>query len=134
LGTDIPPQQKKGMMLVGTVPHFIGEYPLHNVYLSVHGPLGLYNRIDYGTMFPNELGRPRESPTLPFWPDKPKQLFFLFISTSNGSYGQVVLVQKFGDQWLWATRFSKEGRKRPIRMWAQPGFPKKELKADWDKN
>jgi hypothetical protein len=124
---------KKGMMIGGTFPKFVGEYPLHNVYLSEYGPLGHGNEIDYGTIFPNEIGRPRAYPEIYFYPDKPKQMFFFFISTSNGSYSEVMLVKKIGDKWLWACRFSKYGRKKPIRQWAVPGFPKDQLNADWDK-
>lgn len=132
LGIDIE-GLKKGMMVGGTIPKFVGKYPLHNVFLSEFGPLGHGNEIDYGTIFPNEIGRPRAYPQIYFYPDKPKQLFFFFISTSNGSYGEVVLVKKFGDKWLWACRFSKSGHKKPIRTWSAPGFPKDQLNADWDK-
>ena len=124
---------KKGMIVGNTFPQFVGKFPLHNVYLSEFGPLGHGSEIDYGTIFPKELGRPRASPYIYFYPDKPKQIFFFFISASNGSYTQVVLVRKVGDKWLWASRFSKYGLKRPIRLWSAPGFPKEELNADWDK-
>ncbi len=124
---------KKGMMVGGTIPKFVGKYPLHNVFLSEFGPLGYGSQIDYGTIFPNEIGRPRSYPQIYFYPDKPKQLFFFFITTSNGSYGEVVLVKKFGDKWLWACRFSKSGHKKPIRTWSAPEFPKDQLNADWDK-
>ena len=129
LGIDVPgePSQKKGMMIVGTIPVFVGQYPLHNVYLFTVGP-GSRSTIDYGTVFPRELGRPRPSPELSFWPDKNEQNFFFFINTSNGSYEEMILIKKFGPKWLWAYRFYKYGVTKPLRLWAAPGFPKNELR------
>lgn len=124
---------KKGMMVANTSYKFVGIYPLHNVYLSEFGPLGWGSQIDYGTVFPNEIGRPRPLPYIYFYPNRPNQIFHFSISASNGSYHQVVLVKQFGDKWLWAARFLKYGQKQPIRTWAAPGFPEADLNADWDK-
>lgn len=134
LGVDATATLKKGMMVGNTFYKFVGTYPLHNVYLSELGPLGWSSQIDYGTIFPKEVGRPRANPYVYFYPTgNSKQIFTFFISTSNGSYNQVVLVKKYGDNWLWASRFYRYGRKKAIRVWAAPGFPKHDLNADWDK-
>lgn len=123
---------KKGMMVANTFVKFVGTFPLHHVFVNEIGPQS-QNYIDYGDLFPIEMGRPRVAPYISFYPDKPTQFFQFIISTSNGNYSQTVLVKKFGNKWLWASRFSKYGRKKPIRVWAAPGFPKDVVNADWDK-
>jgi len=124
---------KKGMMVGNTFPKFVGTFPLHHVFVSEFGPRGQQASIDYGDMFPVELGRPREAPYISFYPDKPVQYFNFMISTSNGNYSQTILVKKIGDKWLWASKFSKYGSKTPSRTWAATGFPSDLLHADWSK-
>jgi len=128
------PGVHKGEMVSNGFPKFVGTYPLHNVFVAVLGPRGWLPSIDYGTIFPNELGRPRQGLTLTFLPDRPKQRFNLFINTSNGSYSQDILFLKVAGKWLWASHFYKYGMKKPIRVWAVPGFPKEQLNADWYKD
>lgn len=125
------PGVQKGMMVAGTYKQFVGKYPLHNVYLHVFGPLGHTHDIDYGTIFPKEMGRPRQSPELTFWPDKPNQVFYFSINTSNGSYERTIRILKVGDKWLWANRLYKYGRKKPLRIWAVNGFPKDKIEGPW---
>jgi hypothetical protein len=122
------PGLMKGAMIANAIPHFVGTYPLHNVYVSTFGPLKWLPGIDYGTVFPGEIGRPRQTITLQFLPDKPRQRFNLWINTSNGSYSQDIL-------WLWASHLYKGRTKKQklLRVWATPGFPEKDLQADWYK-
>jgi hypothetical protein len=121
-----------GTMIMNTLPHFVGKFPLRNVYVSVDGPRGMLPDIDYGTYFPAEIGRPRQILVLPFMPDKAHQYFNIFINTSNGTYEQTVLVHKFGDKWLWASRFFKD--RKLVRVWSAKGFPKGRLNGNWDKD
>jgi hypothetical protein len=118
------PGANKGEMLFNGIPHFVGTHPLHNVYVATAGPNGWSPDIDYGTVLPKEIGRPRPSVPLNFLPDKDRQVFNLFINTSNGSYSQNILFLKVGDKWLWKSYFAKEGKKKPSRVWSAPGFPK----------
>jgi hypothetical protein len=133
------PGARKGSMILNAYPRLVGHYALHNLHVEVVGPTGWLiggpkPGLDYGTFGPAELGRSREGLTLSFTPDKPKQFFNVFINASNGSFGQVILVQKIGDHWLWASRLYKGSRKTPVRIWAAKGFPPEELKANakWD--
>lgn len=128
------PGVHKGEMVSNCFPKFVGSYPLHNVFVAVFGPGGWRPSIDYGNIFPKEIGRPRQGIELTFLPDKPKRRFNLWINTSNGSYSQDILFLKVGDKWLWASHFYKYGLKKPIRVWAVPGFPKEQLNADWYKD
>lgn len=109
----------------------MGHYPLNHVFVSTDGPLGRLPQIDYGTIFPDEIGKSRPILQLKLSPDKPKQFFNVFISASNGSYVQTIYFKKTGDKWLWASRLFKHGKKRPIREWATPGFPT-ELNTEWE--
>jgi hypothetical protein len=133
------PGAKKGSMILNGVPRLVGRYPLHNVHIEVAGPTGWViggpaPALEYGTFGPEELGRSRAGLQLAFMPDNPKQFFAVFINTSNGSYDQIILVRKFGDRWLWASRLYKMPSRLPIHTWAADGFPKSELKPDasWD--
>jgi hypothetical protein len=100
------------------------------VYLSEVGTAGSGDEIDYGTILPNEIGHPRESPRLFFYPYDPNPGIIFLINTPNGTYTQTVLAEKFGDKWLWACRLYKYPIKEPIRVWAAPGFPKEVLNGD----
>lgn len=127
------PGAHKGEMVSSAFPKFVGTYPLHNVFVAAVGPRGWLPSIDYGTIFPNEMGRPREGLALAFLPDRPKQRFNLFINTSNGSYSQDILFLKVRDKWLWASHFFKYGIKKTLRVWAAPGFPKEQLNTESDR-
>jgi hypothetical protein len=128
------PGAKKGSMLLNAYPRLTGSYSLHNLHVEAIGPTGRLPSIDYGTFAPGELGRSRYGLSLPFLPDKPKQFFSIFINSSNGSYGQVILVEKIDDKWLWASRLYKGASHKPFRTWAAKGFPKEQLQpsAKWD--
>jgi hypothetical protein len=126
-------QLPNGLMVSNINLRVFGTYPLHNVYVATFGPLGWLPGIDYGTVFPGEIGRPRQGLELRFRPDKPKQRFNLLINTSNGSYSQDILFLRIGDKWLWASHLYKGRTKKPLRVWAVPGFPEKDLQADWYK-
>jgi hypothetical protein len=131
---DVPgaPFERKGSMIVSIFPRCVGKFPLHNVFVSAMGPPGRLGDVDYGTFFCGEIGRPRQSLTLVFNPDVPKQHFNIFINASNGSYQQVIVIKQQGEQWLWACRFWKVGIKKPLRMWSISQFPKEELEGIWD--
>jgi hypothetical protein len=124
---------KKGMMMANTSRHFVGKYPLHDVHLSEFGPFGLSSDINYGTVYSGEIGKPFESPYIYFYPNGSKFVFHFFITTSNGSYNQNVLVKQYGGKWLWGSRLFKYGSDRSLRSWSSKGFPNKDLYADWDK-
>jgi hypothetical protein len=132
LGTDVG-VMKKGMMTANTFLHFVGKYPLHDVHLTEFGPFGMSFDDDYGTVYSDEIGKPRRSPSIYFYPNEPKAIFHFFITASNGSYNQTVLVKQYGGKWMWGSRLFKYGTKQVIRSWGAKGFPKNDLYADWDK-
>ena len=121
----------KGSMIANGYMKCVGKFPLHNVYVLTFGPLGKLPDIDYETVFCKELGRPRQGLTLVFQPDKPQQRWNVFINTSNGSYSQIIVIERFGEHWAWASRLTKYGDKKPLRDWNAPEFPKDELKTIW---
>ena len=128
------PGAKKGAMLLNAYPRLAGSYPMHNLHVETIGPAGRLPSIDYGTFSPGELGRSRYGLSLSFMPDKAKQFFSIFINSSNGSYAQIILVEKIDDKWLWASRLYKGASRKPFRTWAAKGFPGEQLKpnAKWD--
>ena len=119
------PGVRKGYVEADATPHFVGTFPLHNVFVWPTC-LSELPSVDYGTVFPGELGRPHEGIRLQFDPKFPeKDLFCIFhINTSNGSYSQVVKFVKRGNKWTWASRFEKYGHKGVKREFFGPGFPK----------
>lgn len=128
----------KGVMVGSCIPELHGQFPLQ-VHVSMFGPgpMGRWER-DYGTVYPLELGKSREGLTLMFYPeDKKVAVFVVLITTSNGNYGQTIIVKKVGARWLWASRYYKhEGNKtKLIRTFSAPGFPAELLDehSDWDK-
>ena len=122
----------KGSLILSAFPKFIGKFPLHNVYVSTFGPMGHLPDLDYQTMFPGELGRPRQFMQFGFKPDRPKQIWHISINTSNGSYYQTIFVEKIDEHWVCASRFGRANEKMSIRLWSSPDFPKDQLNASWD--
>jgi hypothetical protein len=140
IGVELPGGPKKGSMVLTAFPRVIGHYPI-SVHVEVVGPTGwVYGgaskvpALEYPSFRPHELARSRQGLTLEFTPDKAKQFFSVFITTPHGPYDQIILVEKIGDKWLWATRIYKSAGKAPIRILAEPGFPKEQLRPDanWD--
>jgi hypothetical protein len=123
------------IMSASAIGGIVGKYPLHNVFVSVIGPLGRVADIDYGTIAPNELGRPREFAYLEFFPDKKRQYFHITINASNGNYYQNVLFLKLDGKWVWGSRLYKGGsaKGKLVRIWIGKGFPKNYSDADWFK-
>jgi hypothetical protein len=121
-----------GHYVVATaIPHFVGKFPLHNVFVAPFCPMGWLPNVDYGTIFPSEMERPRQGIYLQFPPDLPERDLHcaLSINTSNGSYFQWVRFVKQGAKWTWASRFSKYGSKQIKRQFSGPDFPKEQLKT-----
>jgi len=121
-----------GESLCNAFPKLVGQFPLNHVFVSTVGPKGWLHDIDYGTMFPSEIGRKRPILEMTLVRDKPKQFFTIWISTSTGSYEQIVFFERHGDGWVWANRLYKYPRKTPLRSWASPGFPLDDLKKNWN--
>jgi hypothetical protein len=107
------------------VPHFVGEFPLHDVVVSPFCPMGWLPIVDYRTVYPQEIGRPRQGIYLEFPPTlkESEARCVLFISTSNGSYSQIFQFSKQDDKWTWASKFGKYDADLK-REFVGPGFPK----------
>lgn len=120
------PGLPKGNILSNASPHFVGTYPLHNVFVSGECPRGVLPDIDYGTVFPKEMGRPRQGLYLQFPADIPERSATcnIFISTSNGSYSQSVHFIKQDDKWVWASKFGKYGKSKLRLSFFGAGFPR----------
>jgi hypothetical protein len=52
------------------LPEFVGHNTIHSTVVSVFGPRGWATPIDYGDVFPNELGRPKPGAVLRFSEDE----------------------------------------------------------------
>lgn len=125
-----------GAMLSNAFPQFVGEEPLHEAYISTFGPMGHVGDLNYGTVFPHEIGRPREFLALQFRADGGLQIFYIFINASNGAYSEVIRFQKSDGRWRRALRVAKYQAKggRVLRTYVEPGFPT-DIKGqvDWSK-
>jgi hypothetical protein len=123
------PGINKGNIWATAFPHFVGTYPLNSVFVSAFCPMGWLPEVNYGSMFPKEVGRSRQGFYLQF-PMSVKakdRTCSFFISTSNGSYFQSVhFVKLESGKWTWASRLSKYGEKTVRRHFSSPGFPKEE--------
>lgn len=115
----------KGYMFATAVPRLVGRFPLHNVFVAPFCPMGPLPSIDYGTVFPGEIGRPREGIYLQFPPTMPEQEItcVLLINASNGSYSQTIRFRRHDDKWTWASVLAKYGGGLR-REFFGPGFPK----------
>jgi hypothetical protein len=82
------------------LPKFNGRHPLHDVQVM-------------------------PAPYLQFRPEKTRQHFFIFISTSNGTYSQIIFFLKTDNKWAWSSRLSKYTGTNPtlLRKWSDPTFP-----------
>jgi hypothetical protein len=145
---DVAQLRKIGVVTTGPMnvmstlafPELVGAYPLHNVYASTVCTFGRLGDIDYGFVFPRELGRPRQSMDLQFPLVRDRESCQISINTSNGSYSQYVLFIKVGDKWVWGSRLYKADNTRPgklgelIHQWEGKDFPKHYSEADWNKD
>src|SRR5271166_4374126 len=89
----VAPGIAKGYVVAATaVPHFVGEFPLHGVIVSPFCHMGWLPSVDYGSFFPNEIGRPHQGINLSFSTtiSELDRNCSLFMSTSNGSYTQTI--------------------------------------------
>lgn len=124
---------RKGLMLANALPTFVGNHPLHNVYVATFCTTTAWlPNIDYGTMFPHEIGRPRQMLELLFRPEGDRQWCNISISTSNGSYSQQVFFLKQGPKWGWASLFFSGRNKKPSKVITSEGFPKDWRASDWN--
>jgi hypothetical protein len=120
----------KGYVAAIASPSLVGEFALHDVVVSPScspgvGLIGPLTGFDYGTVFPNEIGRPRQGIYLQFPPTATKGATCnLFISTSNGSYDQQVHFLRQNDNWTWASTLFKYGHSEFKQEFFGTGFPK----------
>jgi len=63
-------------------PHLVGKHHVSGTIVSVNGPDGPQGPVDYGSVFPNELQRPRQVITLRFGDDY-KQPFLLELASAG---------------------------------------------------
>jgi hypothetical protein len=111
-----------------------GEFPVREVLVEA-GPFdGPTEFVNYGTVFPHELGRPRRGFQFGFQPELTRAIFHFVINGSSGSFGQAVLLRRIGQHWVWLSRIYKGGRPKPFRQWSSPDFPREILEKSWDKD
>jgi hypothetical protein len=122
-----------GAIFSMAVPHFVGTFPLQNIFVSEFCPsVGWLPSIDYGTMYRDEVGRPRQSPYVQFLPNATDPTCNFWINTSNGSYGQDVRFFKVKNKWTWASLLFKYPQKQPMRYFFGPGFVRdEETMKEW---
>ena len=116
------------------LPEFVGRYPLHDMFVDVEGPGGFRWSHDYGTMFPEELGRPREGAALTFKSNDPQPItFYISINASNGSFFEEIRFQKVDGQWRRALTVSNYKATKPVCTWMEIGFPNVNDEKLWPK-
>jgi hypothetical protein len=102
----------KGSILINGSLQLVGEYPLHDVYVVSFCSRQGYQDVNAGTVFPHEIGRPRQGVTLQL-PSKPQskdeRFCPIWINTSNGSYAQIVRLTKVGSRWMTKSVLTKSG-------------------------
>jgi hypothetical protein len=130
----------KNSLIVQGFPRVVGHYALPSAHVEVTGPMGWViggptstPSIEYQDLKPNELVRSRQGFSIKSALNPAKQVFHVLINTSNGSYEQVILVEKIGEQWEFGTRIYKAPRGKPLRVVGSRGLPKVLLKpnANW---
>ncbi len=124
---------KKGDITMNAYPKFVGDFPLQGVYVSTFADRWLPD-IDYKTVYPHELGRPRQTLSVSFKATDSKLPVNIWVNTSNGSYYEAVRLEKIEhEHWVWAARFGKfiGSKSKLIRSWTSPDFPKEDLVAIW---
>jgi len=120
----------KGYVAATAFPFLVGEFPLHDVVVSPScnpgvGRIGPLMGINYGTVSPNEIGRPRQDIYLQFPPTAQNGATCdLFISTSNGSYEQQVHFLMHNNKWTWESTLFKYGHSEFKQEFFGTGFPK----------
>lgn len=123
---------KKGDIIMNAYPRFVGEFPLQSVYVSTFAN-GWLPDIDYKTMYPHELGRPRQFLEVGFKASESKVMVNISINASNGSYYEAIILEKIKEHWVWDAHFGKYvgTRTKLIRSWSSPDFPKEHLITAW---
>jgi hypothetical protein len=127
------PGAPKGVMGATCWSVLVGSYPLQ-AHATFFGPMGM-REIEYGTIYPHELGRPRPGFSLMFYPAESKGPFTISITAANGNYSQSFIVRKIGEKWLWGAHLYKYmgNKAKLIKVFGAPGFPRELLNADWNK-
>jgi hypothetical protein len=85
--TDSPGAFIKGDLFAEGILHFEGTFPLNNVYIEKRCPDSKDESISVGTVFPQEIGRPRPMFYFTFQPRNSDagNMCHISINTSNGS-------------------------------------------------
>lgn len=116
-------------------PVLVGEFPLHDVVVSGQDPVTGQPWIEnQGTIYPKELGKPRQGKSFLFKDDiKTPVNVHVDITTSNGSYFEQIQLQKNGNKWERALHLTKATDKgqRLVYDWKDKGYPAKQI--DWNK-
>lgn len=128
------PNTPNGMMVMPLgLPKLKGGFSLHGVNISLLDHTGWY-AMDYGDVFPTEIGRVRQGLEIKFDPSVQQSSGWLYITCSTGSYFENVIVFKVGDQWAFAFRVYKGGsaRGRLIDNWKSANSPKNIPEDYWN--
>jgi hypothetical protein len=118
-------------------PHLVGKHHVSGTIISVNGPYGPQGPLDYGSVFPNELQRPRQVITLRFGDDYKQPISFgIGISGSNGPFFEELQFRKVGATWKRMFAVIKEGKRdEVVCSWMETGLsidsPSKEEKWLW---
>jgi hypothetical protein len=128
---------KNQMFFALGYPLLVGDYPLHDVTCSGQDiGTGQPWDIPYGTLYPNELGRPRMGHNFVFDEDISEPVHLsIFISASNGSYYEQFMFKKNKEnKWRMALRvmkYSTAKNQKTLREWKDKDYP--DRLVDWRK-
>jgi hypothetical protein len=105
-------------MRANTHPVFVGKYPLHDVFVAVAGPMGWLPSISYGTVFPDEMGRPREAPALNWQSNADYPIVFnVFVNASTGSYSEQIEFKQIDGVWRQSISLHKYGKPKALYLY-----------------
>jgi hypothetical protein len=122
----------KNTVIVNAFPRVFGHYSLPFAHVEVVGPEGWVfggaspnPSLEYQAIGPNELLRSRQGMSVKYPQAKhTNDTIHVLINTSNGSYEELIRVEKIGEKWVFGARLYKVGKKAPLRTVTSSGFPK----------
>lgn len=112
----------KNSVLLQAFPKVFGHYTIPYAHVEVVGPTGWtiggasgVPPIEYQGMRPNELARSRQGLSIKFYPKGAQAVFHVFINTANGSYDEIIILNKNAKgSWDMNAKLYRGTEKKPL--------------------